>query len=84
MTLVYEEPSMGPIPEPGRHRLVHLVCCNPRRGLCSANTAALTHVPDTTAVSCTLCDAVDEAGITCGAFLCRFRQWLRGTFGSAQ
>lgn len=82
-TLDLEQPPAAPEPV-GQHRLVHLVCCSPRRGLCGDNVADLSYAPDATPVSCTPCDAADEAGDTCGAIFCRFRQWLRQHLGSAQ
>lgn len=78
-----EQPAAAPEPG-GRHRIVHLVCCRPRRSLCGTDVTGCTFAPDATPLTCSVCDAVDEAGSPCGAILCRLRQWLRQHLGRAR
>lgn len=69
-----------PAPAPARGD-THLVCCRPNRSLCNIDMSQAGDVPDAAALTCADCSLIDESGDTCGAVLCRLRQWLRGTFG---
>jgi hypothetical protein len=62
----------------------HLVCCNPDMGLCGTDLTGAPDVPHDGFVDCPTCDYLDEADATCGARLCRLRQWLRLHFGRSR
>lgn len=64
--------------------LTHLVCCRSNTALCGLDLTGKADVPDTAVLTCSVCDMIDEAGSTCGAWLCRLRQWARQWFGRPQ
>lgn len=64
--------------------LVHLVCCRPNTALCGSDRTGRPDVPDTAVVTCSVCDAIDEAGARCGARFCQVRQVLRQWFGRSR
>jgi hypothetical protein len=71
-------PVRRPAPTDRGDTLIHLVCCNPGRGECGADTSTAAWLPALSGTSrdCVVCLELEQRP-TCGAWWCRPRRWWR-------